>query len=168
MDHSPPGPSIHGILQARILKWVAISSSRGSSGPRDLTCVSYISCIVRRSLYCWCHFGSPVTVYEASIKTQKDWVSGLVSTWRFRESYPQSEPGSSEPFLIPSPMPLFYLAIPKLHPFTTDQWSLLECCSEFYDVSSKLIEPNSGGGGGLLEPPIYSQLVRSTDDNLDS
>ena len=65
-------------------------------------------------------------------------------------------------------MPLFYLAIPKLHPFTTDQWSLLECCSEFYDVSSKLIEPNSGGGGGLLEPPIYSQLVRSTDDNLDS
>ena len=65
-------------------------------------------------------------------------------------------------------MPLFYLAIPKLHPFTTDQWSLLECCSEFCDVSSKLIEPNSGGGGGLLEPPIYSQLVRSTDDNLDS
>ena len=32
---SPPGSSVHGILQARILEWVAISSSRGSSGPRD-------------------------------------------------------------------------------------------------------------------------------------
>ena len=31
MDYSPPGSSVHGILQARILEWVAISSSRGSS-----------------------------------------------------------------------------------------------------------------------------------------
>ena len=35
MDCSPPGSSVHGILQARILEWVAISSSRGSSWPRD-------------------------------------------------------------------------------------------------------------------------------------
>ena len=35
MDCSPPGSSIHRILQARILEWVAISSSRGSSQPRD-------------------------------------------------------------------------------------------------------------------------------------
>ena len=35
MDYSPPGSSVHGILQARILEWVAISSSRGSSQPRD-------------------------------------------------------------------------------------------------------------------------------------
>ena len=34
MDCNPPGSSVHGILQARILKWVAISFSRGSSGPR--------------------------------------------------------------------------------------------------------------------------------------
>ena len=34
MDYSPPGSSIHGILQARILEWVAISFSRGSSWPR--------------------------------------------------------------------------------------------------------------------------------------
>ena len=39
MDSSPPGSSLHGILQARILQWVAISSSRGSSLPRDRTCV---------------------------------------------------------------------------------------------------------------------------------
>ena len=37
------GPPVHGILQARILEWVAISFSRGSSLPRDLTHVSYIA-----------------------------------------------------------------------------------------------------------------------------
>ena len=35
MDCSPPGSSIHGILQARILDWVAIPFSRGSSQPRE-------------------------------------------------------------------------------------------------------------------------------------
>ena len=39
---SPPGSSVHGISQARILKWIAISFSRGSSWPRDQTCVSCI------------------------------------------------------------------------------------------------------------------------------
>ena len=34
MDCSPPGSSVHGILQARILEWVAMPSSRGSSPPR--------------------------------------------------------------------------------------------------------------------------------------
>ena len=42
MDCSPPGSSVHVILQARILEWVAISFSRGSSPPRDRTCVSCI------------------------------------------------------------------------------------------------------------------------------
>ena len=42
---SPPGShSVHGIFQARILEWVAISSSRGSSPPRDQTCISCVSC----------------------------------------------------------------------------------------------------------------------------
>ena len=36
MDGSPPGPSVLVILQARILEWVAMSSSRRSSQPRDL------------------------------------------------------------------------------------------------------------------------------------
>ena len=39
MDHSPPGSSVHEILQARILEWVAISFSRGSSQPTDWTWV---------------------------------------------------------------------------------------------------------------------------------
>ena len=40
VDCSPPGSSVHGILQARILECVAIPFSRGSSRPRDLMCVS--------------------------------------------------------------------------------------------------------------------------------
>ena len=40
MDCSPPGSSVHGILQARIVDWVTISFSRGSSQPRDQTQVS--------------------------------------------------------------------------------------------------------------------------------
>ena len=43
MDCSPPGSSVHGILKARILGWVAISSSRGSSVPRTQTWVSHIA-----------------------------------------------------------------------------------------------------------------------------
>ena len=45
MECRPQGSSIHGIFQARILEWVAMSSSRGSSWPRDWTGVSCISCI---------------------------------------------------------------------------------------------------------------------------
>ena len=47
MDCSTPGSSVHDILQARILEWVAMLSSRGSSQPEDQTHVSYVSCIGR-------------------------------------------------------------------------------------------------------------------------
>ena len=43
IDHSPPGSSVHGIFQTRILEWVAMPSSRGSSQPRDRTHVSCVS-----------------------------------------------------------------------------------------------------------------------------
>ena len=42
MDCSPPGSSVRGVLQARMLEWVATHFSRGSSQPRDQTQVSYI------------------------------------------------------------------------------------------------------------------------------
>ena len=47
MDCSPPGSSVHGILQARILEWVANLFSRGSSQPRDQT---WVSCLHADSL----------------------------------------------------------------------------------------------------------------------
>ena len=52
-DCSLPGSSLLGISQARILKWVAISSSKRSSWPRDQTQVSCISSIGRQILYPW-------------------------------------------------------------------------------------------------------------------
>ena len=51
MDCSPPGSSVNQIFQARILEQVAISHSRGSSWPRDRSCVSYVSCSSRQILY---------------------------------------------------------------------------------------------------------------------
>ena len=51
MDCSSPCSSVHGILQARVLEWVAISFSRESSQPRDQTCVSCVCCIGRQVLY---------------------------------------------------------------------------------------------------------------------
>ena len=59
MDCSLPGSSVHGILQAGILEWIAMASSRGSSWPRDWTHNSYVSCIGRRVLYHWHHLGTP-------------------------------------------------------------------------------------------------------------
>ena len=51
MDCCLPGSSVFGILQAKILEWIAIPSSRGSSIPRDWTCVSFLSCLSRKVLY---------------------------------------------------------------------------------------------------------------------
>ena len=50
MNCSPPGSSIHGIIPARVLEWVVISFSRGSSWLRDWT---LSSCVNREILYCW-------------------------------------------------------------------------------------------------------------------
>ena len=52
MDCSPPSSSVHGIFQARVLEWVAISLSRGSSRPRDQTRVSCFPGIGRQVLCC--------------------------------------------------------------------------------------------------------------------
>ena len=43
MEHGPPRASLHGVLQARILEWVAMSPSRGSFQPRDCTRISCIA-----------------------------------------------------------------------------------------------------------------------------
>ena len=60
VDCSPPGSSVHGILQARILEWVVMPSSRGSSRTTDWTPVSYVYCIGRWVL-------TPNTTWEATV-----------------------------------------------------------------------------------------------------
>ena len=70
MDCSPLGSSVHGISQERILEWVAISFSRGSSWPRDWPCVS---CIGRQVLYRWAPREAPHT---------NNW--NMQITWNYR------------------------------------------------------------------------------------
>ena len=59
IDCSPPGSSVQGIFQARILEWVAMPSSRRIFQTQDPTSASYISCVGRQVLHHWCHLGSP-------------------------------------------------------------------------------------------------------------
>ena len=51
IHYSLPGPSVHEILQARILAWVAVSFFRGPSQPRNQTSISCVPCAGRRVLY---------------------------------------------------------------------------------------------------------------------
>ena len=67
MDCSPPGSSVHGILQARILEWVAISFFTGSSQPRNQTCVF---CIGRCILYRWATWKAHMLYKQAYIHPQ--------------------------------------------------------------------------------------------------
>ena len=76
--HSPPGSAVQGILQARILEWVAISSSRGSSRPRDRT---HISCIGRQILNHWATWEAP---YQTPCPSYRGlWTRGAVVSFRW-------------------------------------------------------------------------------------
>ena len=70
MDCSPPGSSVHGVFLARILEWVAMPSSGGSSQARDRTHISYISCIAGGFFTIW-------ATWEAQIN------SNSLSCWSF-------------------------------------------------------------------------------------
>ena len=66
MDCSSSGSSVHGVSQARILEWVAISFSRGSSRPRDQTFISCVSCIAGGFFTCWATGEAPHVSVSAS------------------------------------------------------------------------------------------------------
>ena len=63
----PSASSVHGISQVIILEWVPISSSRGSSQPRDQTHIFYISCFIRLILYHW-------VTWKAQTKYRGKWM----------------------------------------------------------------------------------------------
>ena len=67
VDCSPPGSSVHGILQASILEWVAISYSRRSSWPRDWICTSYVS--FTGSRFCSTSAAKPICSPSVALKT---------------------------------------------------------------------------------------------------
>ena len=70
MDCSPPGSSVHGIFQARILEWVGISSSRVSFWPRDQTHVSCFSCTAG-GLFTTEPLGKPYKRHEENRSSEK-------------------------------------------------------------------------------------------------
>ena len=73
MDCSLPGPSVHGVFQARMLEWVAISYSRRSSQPRDQ---GHVSCIGRQILYHCATWEAPIRCFFLHLL-----VSPLESYW---------------------------------------------------------------------------------------
>ena len=88
MDCSPPGTSVHGILQAGILEWVAISFSRGSSQPREQTWASSVSCIGRQGFFFFFFFfftteptGKPIKCQQYHNKTVKREMDEQTSWW---------------------------------------------------------------------------------------
>ena len=77
MDCSPPGSSVHRIFQARILEWVAIFYSRGSSQPRENLCLPHLLGWQADSLPL-CHLGSPKGLlllynYSHPLVSTEDW-----------------------------------------------------------------------------------------------
>ena len=68
IDCSPPGSSVHGIFQARILEWVAISYFKGYSRPRDQTHISWIG---RQIFLPLSHQGNPSHTYILRVRDRK-------------------------------------------------------------------------------------------------
>ena len=65
MDCSPPASSVHGLLQARILEWVAICFPRGSSQPRHQI---QVSCTAGRFFTVWSETNTPLSINYTSIR----------------------------------------------------------------------------------------------------
>ena len=83
LDCSPPGSSVHGILQARILERVAIPFFKGSSQPRDWT---YVSCIAGRFFTIWAirevsYYPIPKTLQLHSLQIQSSTRNVVPSIW---------------------------------------------------------------------------------------
>ena len=70
MDCSPPGSSVHGISQARILEWTAVSFTRRTSRPRDST---HVSCIGRWIPYLW--------ATREALETSKSCLQRQIISW---------------------------------------------------------------------------------------
>ena len=85
MNCSPPGSSVHGIFQARMLEWAVPSSSWGSSRLRDWTHLSYISCIGRQA--------GNISVFPPSSGSLKVWNPGVS-----RATFPLKDIGKNPSF----------------------------------------------------------------------
>ena len=78
MNRSPQGSSVHGILQARILEWVAVSSSRGSLQPRDWT---QVYCIAGGFFTNWATREALVWTWEINKYWLTEWLGRKSKDW---------------------------------------------------------------------------------------
>ena len=116
MDCSKPGSSAHGIYKARILEWVAISFSKGSSPTRDLICISYGFCFGRQILY-FKPWGKFINRESLAISFSK-------GTWKLEYRLPRmkacqgkfyfSRNGCRDRNCLAWPPPLFWTALGSL------------------------------------------------------
>ena len=122
MDCSLPGSSVHGVLQTKISEWVAISSSRRSSRPRDWTRVSCVTCIADRFFTCWAIRGSQANQHPQP---------SFLLLWHTDSSTHQS-PGESVSTLTAWPHPTQHfwfsrsgLALETMHPWQAPKLMLM-------------------------------------------
>ena len=130
MGCRPPGLSAHGILQARMLGWVAMPAFRGSSWPRGWTCVSSSSCFGKLILYHWAP-GKPILkkpIYRCVVLQVRSWpVSHESKTWMWK-GLPFSLKALGEDwFFLPFPVSRSHLHSLAWGPFLhlqSCQWGL--------------------------------------------
>ena len=125
MDCRPPSSSVHGLLQARILEWIAISFSRGSSQPRDQTQVSHIA--GRRFNLC---------TYNLNLFLRKNdyWNQQLIDvTSIILHHYQLPSLHPSFVFILPLYFQVAWFAVSAtklcIHSFTFSKWQRICACA---------------------------------------
>ena len=165
MDCSLPDPSVHGILQARILEWVAMPSSRGSSWPRDQTCISYVSCIGSQVLSHQCHPFFLAHRLSCSVACgifpNRDW-SRVSCTGRFFATEPPGKPRILLSLLTwlpfhcqPSPHLLSSLWLAGL----IRKWLLVSYLLQFWLLTFQVSPTHSVSGIFLVNLPFWIKFV---------
>ena len=142
MDCSPPGSSLHGIFQERVLEWIAISFSRGSSWPRDRTLVS---CIAGWCFTGWATRESPKEQWKWKWKWSRFWL--FATPWAVAYQAPPSVEFSRQKYwsglLFPSPGDLPYPGIkPRSSALQAEDAFELRCWRRLLRVPWTAIRPN--------------------------
>ena len=109
LDCSPPGSSVHGILQERIMEWVAIPFSRGSSWPRVQT---RVSCIAGRSFTVWATREDHSLCKVKEVKSLSH-VRLFVTPWTVAHQAPPSMGFSKQEYWSGLPLPGFEMNFGK-------------------------------------------------------
>ena len=136
MDYSLPGCSAHGVFQARILEWVAISYSRASSRPTDQTHISRITCFGRWIPLPLCRLGSPLTISDLFSLSLNAFCSGHsgfpnlgFDLWWWALTKLSANHFICLPAHPPPPAPLAQLAQAQHHASTSRFWTSLPATS---------------------------------------